>query len=460
MGEAVRPEHTRRPRARGLIRAVIIALLVTAAGTLAAQTPRRMALVIGNAEYRGEPIATAVEDALLIKGTLEGLGFDVYHHENVDREGFVTAIQEFEELLRRGDSALFYFAGHGINVAGENYLVPLGARIFSDTDATFEAIPLDRVTESFAFSEVATGLAFVEASYDNLYRTSGRTIRSGMAPVSAGTNSLVAFASGAGQPATPPNGANSHFTSALNQYIAVPGVEIHQLLTLVRRDVSRSTGGRQLPFTSSSLLSRFVFVEGENTLGILNRPFFNLRVGELDYPVEVYVNERYLGDAPILRALPPGDYEVRLLHERYEPVSVLVSGASGDFVDLSPEFTPAPPLRRAEELGLAYQTARSEAAGWGAAFTRRSWGVGLVAGGLVNIFFGSVVVPLFYEPWANQYYAATSFNESSDARFWADILAPTFYATNGVGLVLAGVGTFLLLTADTAEPTSVQGVER
>ena len=427
-----------------------LGLFVVVAALLTAQTPRRMALVVGNGDYRQEPLATAVDDALLVKGTLEGLGFDVYHHENVDREGFLTAIQEFEDRLRRGDTALFYFAGHGINVEGENYLVPLGARIFSDTDATFEAIPLDRITESFAFSEVSAGLAFVEASYDNLYRTSGRNIRAGMAPVSAGTNTLVAFASGAGQPATPPAGANSHFTSALNQYIAVPGVEIHQLLTLVRRDVSRATNGRQLPFTSSSLLTRFVFQEGENTLGILNQPFFNLRVAALEEPVEVYANGSFLGEAPLLRALPPGSYQVRFLHERYEPVTVDVTAESGEFVELAPELEVIRPLRTAETLNLQFQGIRGQQSAWESGATRRAWGVGLLAGGLANLFMGAVAIPLVIEPWANQYYAASSVIEAEGMSVARSLLTIPFYATNGLGIAMTGVSLFLLFSPDPA----------
>lgn len=138
-----------------------LTLFLVVAGVAVAQTPRRLALVIGNSGYTREPVPTAGEDALLMKSSLEGIGFEVDYYENVDRQAFLQAIQQFEATLRRGDVALFYFAGHGINVDGNNYLVPLGARIFSDTDATFEAIPLNRVTESFSFSDVSTGLAFV-----------------------------------------------------------------------------------------------------------------------------------------------------------------------------------------------------------------------------------------------------------------------------------------------------------
>ncbi len=421
-------------------------ILLIAATFAAAQTPRRFALVIGNGEYTREPVPTAVEDALLMKESLEGIGFDVDHHENLDRQNFLQVVQDFESRLRRGDVALFYFAGHGINVDGDNYLVPLRARIFPNTDAPFEAIPLNRITESFSFSDVSTGIAFVEASYNNAYPTSGRSIRAGMTPVSAGTSTLVAFAAGAGQFAIRPEGRSSYFTRSLSEYIAVPGVEIHQLLTLVRRDVSRATASRQLPFSSSSLLTRFVFQEGENRLGILNQPFFNVRVDGSEYPVEVYANGNYLGVTPLLRALPPGDYEFEFAHERFETQVVNVSAETGEYVLLEPALREVEPLRASFELNQELASVRSRDVVPSAVRRRRNWGVGLMTAGLTNLFIGGVALPLAYAPYATQYYEAESFDGSSWARDAAKTFRPAMIISGGVGFVLTGFATYLLMT--------------
>jgi hypothetical protein len=424
----------------------VLLVLLAAAPLATAQTPRRFALVIGNSEYTREPVPTAVEDALLMKGSLEGIGFEVDYHENLDRQGFLQVVQEFESTLRRGDIALFYFAGHGINVDGNNYLVPLRARIFSDTDATFEAIPLNRITESFSFSDVSTGLAFVEASYNNSYPTAGRSIRAGMTPVSAGTSTLVAFAAGAGQFAIRPEGRSSYFTRSLSEYIAVPGVEIHQLLTLVRRDVSRATASRQLPFSSSSLLTRFVFQEGENRLGILNQPFFNVRIDGDEYPVEVYANGNYLGVTPLLRALPPGDYEFEFAHERFETQVVNFSAQTGEYVLLEPELREVEPLRTSFELDQRLASIRAGDVAPPAVRRRRNWGVGLLATGLTNLVISTVVLPAAYAPYANQYYVAESFDGSRWAREAAKVFRPAMMISGGVGLALTGFATYLLLT--------------
>ena len=431
-----------------------LTLFVVVAGVAVAQTPRRLALVIGNSGYTREPVPTAGEDALLMKSSLEGIGFEVDYYENVDRQAFLQAIQQFEATLRRGDVALFYFAGHGINVDGNNYLVPLGARIFSDTDATFEAIPLNRVTESFSFSDVSTGLAFVEASYNNAYPTAGRSIRAGMTPVSAGTGTLVAFAAGTGQFAVRPDGPSSYFTRSLAEYIAVPGVEIHQLLTLVRRDVSRATASRQLPFSSSSLLTRFVFREGENELGILSQPFFNIRIDGVDYPVEVYANGNFLGVAPLLRALPPGEYELEFVHERYETQVVNFSAETGEYVFFEPELREVEPLRTSFELNRQLADFQSREREPRAVRRRRSWGVGLMAAGLTNLLIGGVVLPVAYTPYATQYYAAESFDGSRWAREAAKVFRPAMIISGGVGLTLTGVATYLLVTSprEQAEP--------
>jgi hypothetical protein len=411
-----------------------------------AHSQRSYALVIGNGEYQREPINTAVSDALLMKATLEGLGFRVFYHENVDRQGFLEAVQEYESVLRRGDTAVFYFAGHGINVGGTNYFVPLGARIFSDTDATFETIPLNRITESFAFSEVGAGMAFIEASYDNLWRNAGIGIRAGMTPVSAGTNTLVAFASGPGQPAVTPEKDNSYFTQSLAEYMAVPGVEIHQLLTLVRRGVSRSTRSRQLPFASSSLLARYVFREGENDLGILSQPFFNIRVDGTGVPVEVYVNGDLLGTTPLLRALPPGEYELTTYHENFKPYSTTVSAESGGYVLVEPELTPVAEITTAEFNIGRIEAVQQSSEAWKKTKWRRDLGIGLLATGVAWLLGGAVALPVMAQPYGTEYYAAESFNDSRGAIEALGTFRPLFFILNGAGLVFSGAGAVFLLT--------------
>lgn len=244
----------------------------------------RIALVIGNSEYRNVPVlANPRKDAEAIATSLRNIGFDrVTLANDATREKLIDSLRAFANEAEEADWAMVYYAGHGMEVGGVNYLVPTDAKLAVDRDIQFEAVPLDQV---LAAVDAARKLKLVvlDACRDNPFsprrsagpdaaaspvptggaRIASRSIGRGLAEVNVTGGTLVVFAAKNGQVALDGDGDNSPFAVAMLQRIASPGVEINKLFRLVRDDVMEATAGRQEPYTYGSLPGRedFFFVE-------------------------------------------------------------------------------------------------------------------------------------------------------------------------------------------------------
>lgn len=224
---------------------------------------RRIALVIGNSTYSAVPaLSNPRRDTELLAGVLRSTGFEaVKLLSDLGRERFVEALQTFAREARQADWAVIYFAGHGIEIDGINYLVPIDARLETDRDVKFEAISLDQV---LAAVEGAGKLRLVmlDACRNNPFiprmraTTATRAISRGLAPTEPATGTLVVYAAKHGQTALDGWAGNSPFVTALAKNLPAPGIEINKLFRLVRDDVMAATGGRQEPFTYGSLPGR------------------------------------------------------------------------------------------------------------------------------------------------------------------------------------------------------------
>ncbi|MFO1183518.1 MAG: SUMF1/EgtB/PvdO family nonheme iron enzyme [Bauldia sp.] len=242
--------------------AMAVAFLMSAASA-SAQNEKRVALVIGNSAYRTVgALPNPANDAKLMKSGLEAAGFTVTLAESVGRDAFVTSLRNFRDQADGADWAVVYYAGHGMEIGGTNYLIPVDARLAQDRDIAFEAIPLDQV---LAAIEGARGLRMVilDACRNNPFAQTmtrsggpGRDIGRGLAVVEPTRATLVAYAAKAGTIAADGTGANSPYASSLAKRIAEPGVEVNKLFRLVRDDVLEATGQKQEPFTYGSLPGR------------------------------------------------------------------------------------------------------------------------------------------------------------------------------------------------------------
>jgi hypothetical protein len=221
---------------------------------------RRVALVIGNSQYRSVPVlANPRRDAASVAASLRAVGFqDVRLVNDVTREGLAEALKSFANEADTADWAMIYYAGHGIEVGGMNYLVPVDARFVADRDVQYEAVGLDQV---MAATEGAKKLhlVIIDACRDNPFsnqikRTvASRSMGRGLAEVEPDSGTLVVYAAKHGQIALDGEGMNSPFVAAFVKRIMTPRIEIRKLFDLVRDDVMLATGRRQQPFSYGSV---------------------------------------------------------------------------------------------------------------------------------------------------------------------------------------------------------------
>lgn len=289
---------------------IVVALLLPALAS--AQPERRVALVIGNGAYRhAAPLRNPARDAERMADILRNAGVEVIFGTNLDRLAMDDRVREFGNRLEGGRVGIFFFAGHGLQVAGENYLLPIDARLERERDLEFEAMPLTRILR-VAESAAPTNLVFLDACRDNplarsLARSMGTrssSIGAGLAQVQAtGIGTLVAFATQPGNVALDGEGtANSPFTAALAEHIAEPGVDIGLAMRRVREDVIAATERRQVPWDHSSLVGDVVLV-----------------------PVAVTPAAPVVPTVPAVPVVPPEAVELTFWQ------SVVASGTTGDF---------------------------------------------------------------------------------------------------------------------------------
>ncbi|WP_375786377.1 caspase domain-containing protein [Bradyrhizobium sp. Pha-3] len=222
---------------------------------------KRVALVLGNSAYRNTaPLANPVNDASVMAATLKNAGFDVVDFRK-DLPAVETrrALREFADLARDADIALVYYAGHGIEVDGANYLIPVDARLERDTDVYDEAFSLDRILVAIEPAR-RLRLVILDACRDNPFaKTMKRTLATraigqGLAKVEpTSPNVLIAYSAKAGSTAADGDGKNSPFTIALSKFLPTPGLDVRRAFGYVRDEVLKTTNNRQEPFVYGSL---------------------------------------------------------------------------------------------------------------------------------------------------------------------------------------------------------------
>jgi hypothetical protein len=232
-----------------------------------AAAQKRVALVIGNAAYQHTgPLANPGNDAADMAAILERLGFTVFLRLDLDKAGMDRAVREFAMALDDAEAGVFFFAGHGLEVSGVNYLVPVDAKLSTAAALDFEMVRLELVQGTMERA-TSTSVLFIDACRDNpLARNLARALGTrstqigrGLAAIDSGIGTLVSFSTKPGYVALDGAGRNSPFAAALVKAIATPGEDLTGILISVRNEVQTVTRGKQVPWENSALRARFYF---------------------------------------------------------------------------------------------------------------------------------------------------------------------------------------------------------
>jgi uncharacterized caspase-like protein len=250
-----------------LRRFLLVLLFLLAGAGFSAKAQERVALVVGNSAYEHVPsLRNPRNDAEDLTRKLEGLGFTVVGGVDLDRRKLVESLIKFGRAAERAEVALFFYAGHGLQVNGQNYLVPVDAMVEFESEIDLSLVSLSGVMQQLERGS-RTNLVFLDACRDNpfakdLARSSNRSAASlskGLGRIQTGSETFIAFATQPDAVASDGAGRNSPFTNALLNHIATPGQSISDMMIEVRNDVFSATNGLQVPWDSSSLRGRFSF---------------------------------------------------------------------------------------------------------------------------------------------------------------------------------------------------------
>jgi len=251
------------------IHAVLSALCLMLLVSHGAQAEERVALVIGNSSYKNIPaLANPNRDAALMESTLRQVGFDVVTAIDADRRTMGRAIRNFGKALRSAGKdavGLIYFAGHGIQARGGNYLIPIGATIEDLADLEIEALSASDILAQLESAGNRLNLVILDACRNNPLKGDMRSMGRGLARIKAASGTLVAFAAAPGQVASDGALGNSPYTAALAKAMVKPGLTVEQMFKQVRVSVEDETGGQQTPWEESSLRGEFYFTPAVQT---------------------------------------------------------------------------------------------------------------------------------------------------------------------------------------------------
>ncbi len=232
--------------------------------TVARVADNRIALVIGNSQYPGATLKNPVNDAHDMAQALRRLGFAVIEKVDVTQKEMNRAISQFGEKLRTDSVAIFYYAGHGMQIKGKNYLIPVDAQIGSEASARAETVDIDTVMDQLAVSSL--NIVILDACRNNPFERRFRSAGGGLAQMDAPKGTLIAYATAPGKTAADGDGRNGLYTRELLKLIQAPGVPIENVFKKVRANVALATGDNQIPWEASSLTGDFYFKPHAKTI--------------------------------------------------------------------------------------------------------------------------------------------------------------------------------------------------
>ena len=222
----------------------------------------RRALVIGNSDYEYVGmLRNPVNDANAIGNALKQLGFEVTTVTDANQKKMERSIRDFGKQLKQNKGVgLFYFAGHGMQFDGENYLLPTDIDPSTEEDVRYDAVPLGKLMAQLRAADNGMNVVVLDACRNNPFARSFRSSSRGLAQVTAPTGSFISFATAPGSVAADGDGENGLFTAKLLKHMNTPGLKLEDVFKQVRVDVQRESGNKQVPWDSSSVTGEFYFM--------------------------------------------------------------------------------------------------------------------------------------------------------------------------------------------------------
>jgi len=242
--------------------ALALALVLGAAlagPSRAAVAEPRHALVVGNASYANAPLTNPVNDARAVATALRKAGFIVDLKLNASQQQLQDAVTAFGDRLKAGGAGLFYFAGHGVQIKGRNFLLPVGAEIRREDEVPFKAVDVQMVLDKMDTAKNRVNVVILDACRDNPFARSTRSTGGGLGSMDAPIGSLVAFATAPGSVASDGKGDNGLYTQHLLANLERPGLPIEEVFKRVRLGVRLDSNGQQIPWENTSLEGDFYF---------------------------------------------------------------------------------------------------------------------------------------------------------------------------------------------------------
>jgi uncharacterized caspase-like protein len=246
----------------------LLSLALPALAQVGTAAEPRVALVIGNAAYRSSPLANPVNDARLMETALKSAGFLVMKAENASRRDMQRLIRDFGEKLKQsGGVGLFYFAGHGMQVRGNNYLIPTDADIRSEDEVAYDSIDAQSVLEKMESARNRVNLLILDACRDNPFVRGSRSAAVGLATMNAPSGSLIAYSTAPGSVASDGKGRNGLYTEQLAKVMHEPGLPVEDVFKQVRVAVRSATSNQQTPWENTALVGNFYFSSPQPAAG-------------------------------------------------------------------------------------------------------------------------------------------------------------------------------------------------
>ena len=299
----------------------------------------RVALVIGNGGYADSPLRNPVNDASDVAAKLRGLGFDVTLLTDAGQKKMERSIRDFGSKLARADIRLFYYAGHGMQVQGANYLIPVDADVATEYDVKYEAVNANRVLDGMAVAGKGVNILILDACRNNPFARSFRSASRGLARMDAPSGTVVVYATALGDVAADGSGRNGVFTKNLLANIDKKGLTLEQVFKRAGKGVVRDTNGSQEPWISLSLYDD-IFLAGQTVVadGSAYAPppsqpatQGSLRIESQPSGAQIFLDGNRVGRTPkTLDGLNPGRVTVRVEKSGYQPMEQQAHVMAGD----------------------------------------------------------------------------------------------------------------------------------